>query len=180
MCMCAQSYDGKEKNRNMLTAVEETSRQLQGGGQRAGVKMLRKTETRGQEAIIRKTWNSGRKMWWRVHTKLCGWMKDKANADTQRTEAVNCMAEITGGERGERRGEERRRWRQTGTERGEKMFGQIRRKKGNERSGENGRLLSPCPTRIKMCMRKCSHKTGNYAPTFIFIDCVFICSSRRL
>lgn len=55
MCMCAQSYDGKEKNRNMLTAVEETSRQLQGGGQRAGVKMLRKTETRGQEAIIRKT-----------------------------------------------------------------------------------------------------------------------------
>lgn len=52
--MCAQSCDEKEKNRNMmLTAVEETSRQLQGGDQGAGVKMLRKT--RGQEAIIRKT-----------------------------------------------------------------------------------------------------------------------------
>jgi len=34
-------------------------------------------------------------------------MKDKASADTQRTEAVNCTVEITGGERerGERRGE---------------------------------------------------------------------------
>lgn len=33
-------------------------------------------------------------------------MKDKASADTQRTEAVNCMVEITGGERRERgRGE---------------------------------------------------------------------------
>lgn len=29
-------------------------------------------------------------------------MKDKASADTQRTEAVNCMVEITGGERRER------------------------------------------------------------------------------
>lgn len=28
-------------------------------------------------------------------------MKDKASADTQRTEAVNCMVEITGGERRE-------------------------------------------------------------------------------
>lgn len=30
-------------------------------------------------------------------------MKDKASADTQRTEAVNCMVEITGGERKEQR-----------------------------------------------------------------------------
>lgn len=31
-------------------------------------------------------------------------MKDKASADTQRTEAVNCTAEITGSEKRERGG----------------------------------------------------------------------------
>lgn len=31
-------------------------------------------------------------------------MKDKASADTQRTEAVNCTVEITGGEKRERGG----------------------------------------------------------------------------
>lgn len=31
-------------------------------------------------------------------------MKDKASADTQRTEAVNCMVEITGSEKRERVG----------------------------------------------------------------------------
>lgn len=36
-------------------------------------------------------------------------MKDKANADTQRTEAVNCRAEITGGERRDGGGRNRRR-----------------------------------------------------------------------
>lgn len=33
--------------------------------------------------------------------RLNGWMKDKASADTQRTEAVNCTVEITGGEKTE-------------------------------------------------------------------------------
>lgn len=35
-------------------------------------------------------------------------MKDKASADTQRTEAVNCTVEITGSEKTERERERRR------------------------------------------------------------------------
>lgn len=54
-----------------------------------------------------------------AHTELNGWMKDKASADTQRTEAVNCTVEITGGEKRER-GRQRRgdggRWREMVTE----------------------------------------------------------------
>lgn len=50
-------------------------------------------------------------------------MKDKASADTQRTEAVNCTVEITGGEKRERGrgvGEDEG---ETGTESGEKCEG---------------------------------------------------------
>lgn len=48
-------------------------------------------------------------------------MKDKANADTQRTEAVNCTAEITGGER--------RKWGR-GSCRGEQDEGRQEQKEG--------------------------------------------------
>lgn len=51
-------------------------------------------------------------------------MKDKASADTQRTEAVNCTAEITGGEKRERGGTL---WRW-----GREMKGDSNRKRGKK------------------------------------------------
>lgn len=60
-------------------------------------------------------------------------MKDKASADTQRTEAVNCMLEITGGER---RGGQREMKEDSNRQR-EETLGQIRggemKRRGNRR-----------------------------------------------
>ena len=67
-------------------------------------------------------------------------MKDKASADTQRTEAVNCTVEITGAERDEHRGEDGGRRRQTGTERRREKGKADKRSEGNEKTGGNAKL----------------------------------------
>lgn len=65
-------------------------------------------------------------------------MKDKASADTQRTEAVNCTVEITGGERRERGvGGGRREMKGDRNRKRDTMWRQIRRGGG----GGEGRLM---------------------------------------
>lgn len=117
-----------------LTIIVATSRQLG----RAERRVWKMTDERESKKKKKSSWKHEMQaeMGRSVHMELYGWMKDKASADTQRTEAVNCMVEITGGERREWGvGEGRGRWRETGTEEGYNVRTDKKRG-GNEKEGK--------------------------------------------
>lgn len=69
-------------------------------------------------------------------------MKDKASADTQRTEAVNCMVEITGSERREWGGGRQREMKGDRNRKREKNVRTDKRRGRNEKGEKNSRLMS--------------------------------------
>lgn len=139
---------------------EQAAEELGAGGCNKG---------RGQtieKKILAQTWNSG-KSWVTGSHILNGWMKDKASADTQRTEAVNCTVKITGSEKRERGrgvGEDER---ETGTEIGKNVRADKRRE-GKWRERERARR----ERRFMAKWIECSpcvhlHKGNNYSIWFV-------------